>query len=137
VLVAGILELHSRLRNGQRWEEANAEDVAREPSVHDILERIGVLDRDTEEDLVDMESPSHSKSSSVSDDATYSTYESEPCWSFKYDPEGKPQFLVDEVQSIIFGRTPSPPLLSPNSNFGLQDSGWVLGMFGDDRQSLN
>jgi hypothetical protein len=121
--MAGVLELHSRLRSGQHWEEADAQDLAKEPSVHDILERIGVLDQDTGEAMLDMPCLSHSKSSSVGDDATCSAYESEPYWSFQYGPEHvKPQFRIDEVQSPIFGRTPSPLVLPSDDSFGLQGS---------------
>ncbi|EXJ74074.1 uncharacterized protein A1O5_02368 [Cladophialophora psammophila CBS 110553] len=45
-LTAGVVELYKRLVRGQRWDGAPIEEVNGSPSVHSILERVGVLDHD-------------------------------------------------------------------------------------------
>ncbi|OQU93542.1 Fungal Zn2-Cys6 binuclear cluster domain-containing protein isoform 1 [Cladophialophora immunda] len=45
-LTAGVVELYKRLASGQKWDGAPIEEVNGTPSVHGILERLGVLDHD-------------------------------------------------------------------------------------------
>ncbi|OQV10869.1 hypothetical protein CLAIMM_14793 isoform 1 [Cladophialophora immunda] len=45
-LAIGVVELYKRLVRGQRWDGGPIEEVNGEPSVHIILERLGVLDHD-------------------------------------------------------------------------------------------
>lgn len=43
-LTAGLLELYSRLLNGERWEGSPVDELNGSPSVHCILERLGVIE---------------------------------------------------------------------------------------------
>ncbi|OAL25125.1 hypothetical protein AYO22_05002 [Fonsecaea multimorphosa] len=45
-LTAGVVELYRRLVKGQKWDGVLIEEVNGHPSVHGILERLGVLDQD-------------------------------------------------------------------------------------------
>ncbi|OAP63633.1 hypothetical protein AYL99_02860 [Fonsecaea erecta] len=55
-LTAGVVELYGRLVRGQRWDGAPVEEVNGSPSVHEILERLGVLDRDDDADYRNIDS---------------------------------------------------------------------------------
>ncbi|KIX02909.1 uncharacterized protein Z518_08852 [Rhinocladiella mackenziei CBS 650.93] len=63
-LTAGILELYSRLLNGQQWEGPPVEEVNGSPSVHCILERLGVVE--SEDDIDPNPDPSAVKCEPIS-----------------------------------------------------------------------
>ncbi|OAL27630.1 hypothetical protein AYO20_09703 [Fonsecaea nubica] len=66
-LTAGLVELYRRLAGGQKWDGALVEEVNGNPSVHGILERLGVLDRDEDAIPSNFDSSStHTKSEPVS-----------------------------------------------------------------------
>ncbi|KIW87630.1 uncharacterized protein Z519_11604 [Cladophialophora bantiana CBS 173.52] len=55
-LTAGVVELYKRLVRGQRWDGAPIEEVNGSPSVHSILERVGVLDHDEDANHYNLDS---------------------------------------------------------------------------------
>ncbi|EXJ87084.1 hypothetical protein A1O3_04042 [Capronia epimyces CBS 606.96] len=62
-LTAGLIELYSRLINGQSWEGSPVDELNGSPSVHCILERLGVIDT---EDEIDPTSDLAGESDSIS-----------------------------------------------------------------------
>lgn len=124
-LISGLQELYKRSANGQGWDGPMLNDAGGgKPLIHDILDRLGVLQLDPQANFGNFEEdPEAMQQRLVSDgaglDQRRDSYQSE-C---ERDPSHASFFESSHQQSsFLISQLPTPPMHSPGIDLSLNNS---------------